>query len=177
MYRYFKLIDQPLKLSYDDIKKYSKLSKYQQTEFFKEKSPSQLDELMLRFDPNKKQYNFITCVQNPKEKEFKCRIIESVRLIIRAREEIRTTLLEMMELRRTIIKSKIFSDTQIVRGLLSEMKNSHFDASPYEALNLRCKPGEIEIDLYSDKILGPFIKKYMKKADATSRFPFEIYLY
>ena len=72
--KYFKLIDEPLNLSYEDIKRYSKLTKYQQAEFHKENSPSQLDELLLRFKPNKRQFNFITKVQNPKEKEIKTKI-------------------------------------------------------------------------------------------------------
>ena len=113
-YKYFNLFDQPLNLSYESIKKFNKMTKYHQAAFLRERSVSPLYELLLKFNPNIKQFNFATQVQNPKEREFKYRITNAAKLLISARDEIRRTALEMMALRRVIVKNKIYSYEQVI---------------------------------------------------------------
>ena len=174
-YRYFKLIDSPVNLTFEDLKKYHKLTKYQQTEFNKEKSPSLLDELLLRFNPNKKQFNFITKVQNLKEREIKLRLQGALKLLFDAREEIRKSSLEMIALRKILIKSKIFSDAQLIKGLIKEIKFTYCDVSPYDILNIKKQTKELEIDLSDDPICGHFVRKHTRKSDRLIKVPFTIY--
>ena len=72
------------------------MTKYQQTEFYKERSISLIDEIALRLNPSKKQIDFLMQSQFSKEKQIKDRLVEGIKVLLDARDIIRKSILGMI---------------------------------------------------------------------------------
>ena len=72
------------------------MTKYQQTEFYKERSISLIDEIALRLNPSKKQIDFLMQSQFAKEKQIKDRLVEGIKVLLDARDIIRKSILGMI---------------------------------------------------------------------------------
>lgn len=79
-----KSIDIGFSKSYEEIKKFSKLTKFQIPEYIKEHNFTAFDIMCASFEPDKKQYNFIKKVLVVKETELKNMFNEAVAKIVEA---------------------------------------------------------------------------------------------
>lgn len=81
---FYEHIDTGFSKSFEEIKKFTKLTKYQMPEYIKEHNFKMFDVICASFDPNKRQYNFIKDVMFVKEAGFKAKFGEAFEKIIEA---------------------------------------------------------------------------------------------
>jgi len=70
---------------YDELKRLTKLSKYQKSELAKENRLTKIDEFLSKFDPNVKQYNFLVKYCREHYSQVRNKIIEAVNFINKGR--------------------------------------------------------------------------------------------
>lgn len=92
---YWKDVDTDYELDFDVITKLSKLSKYQEAEFFKEHKITEGMRLIAKMKPTKKQFKYFKDVQIPKDRYLKRRMDKIVETLINTRNELSSVLSDL----------------------------------------------------------------------------------
>ena len=142
--------------------------------FTKNRILSMTDEILLRLNPTKRQFDFMIQIQFVKERQIKQKLIEGIKTLLDAREKIRVSIWEFITLREYIIKSKIYTDSQFINGVIKEIVKSSNWNNPYEVLKIsKNKEHKLIIDLSSDEIAGSFFKRWLSSQERKVSLPYE----
>lgn len=167
-------IDIGFSKSFEEIKKFSKLTKYQMPEYIKTHNFKTFDIICASFDPDKKQYNFIKDVLVVKEYELKTKFEEAFGKIIEAQNILVKSISEMFSFRSFMIKSGIFSDKQLVNSLLN-FKFKPEQAKSNKMWGISIEEEKLQIDLTEDPFYGDLAKRYLSKTDQVVDFDLKLF--
>ena len=90
-FSYWKDLGRDYKTTFENIKKFEKMSKYQKQEYINEKEFNKVDEFIMSLSPNKRQFTFLKEVVLKKEYELKQDFMKGIELLIQAKNSISKT--------------------------------------------------------------------------------------
>ena len=152
--------------SYDVIKKYNKLTKYQVNEFVKENNLNDLDLLLASFNPNKRQFNFLKEVYFKKELLIKQEVQEGLKCLCKGKEIISKTVGDFYALRSFLIKSGVLDDQQMVNSILNYQKFPYTGQKAYTYLwDIEKETKILNHHLGKDPLYGKLAKRLLSKED------------
>ena len=162
-YYYWKFLDECYDPSYELVKKFQKLKKYEKEEFCVKNDFNELDQMVSAFEPSKKQFDFIVKVMLKKELAIKNIVKEAIKHLVRAKERIIKANNEMWALNYFMAYSEIVKDKQMVNSLFVNdfIKNDKSTIS--SIFDMKIEKIGIKVDLGKDPILGKLSKKILKK--------------
>lgn len=143
----FKLyhVDDPLP-DFEELKKLSKMSKYQLNDYVKEKRISLVDMFYSQFEASVKQYNFATNYNRLKLKEIRQQLEDSVKLINKARNMILDALHRIDSLNYLGAELQIFSPDVAAKAAKFFAENKlGFDYTPEKLWRYKKHEKELEI--------------------------------
>ncbi|CAI2376069.1 unnamed protein product [Moneuplotes crassus] len=172
---YWKNFDQGYSASYELIKKYGKRTKFEKPEFIKNNNLTELDLLIASFDPNKRQYDFLTTCMFPKERQIKSKFDDALSHLIKSKEMIAEANAELHAFRTLFIKSEIISDKQVFSSNLNFEYKGAADLKLKSIWDIEVIPKVININLEEDFLYGKYAKRLLEKRDRFLQYEYESY--
>ena len=104
---------------FDTLKKFKKLKKYQVKEFKEEHNFNLVDEFVMSFSPNKRQFDFLKEVMLKKEYELKSRYQEGIKKLIKAKDILGRTSVDLYAYITFMMRSQVIKTKQIIESKIT----------------------------------------------------------
>ena len=141
------------KMSFDEIKKLRNMSKYQVSEMLKEKRITRMDEFISKFEPNVKQYNFLSIYCKSQYEEVYNKILKATKLINEGRNIIIEALTQLDSINYLTGVLEIFTSEQMKEAAKFFVDNKlGFDFTPFQMWKYKKRVKDIKFE-YDPKLV------------------------
>jgi len=171
---YWKDLTPQYNTDFEIVKKYVKMTKYQKEEYTKDFCLNEVDKYVISLNPSKRQYEFLRNVLLKKEYELKLKFREGIELLLKAKNFLQSTNLELFELVNLIIKGEVFSDQQLIKSKMKSDFLKNIDTIN-EIWKINISSTELSMDMAKDSILGASATKLLKRKDQIQKTTFNFY--
>mmetsp|Transcript_8788 Transcript_8788/g.7774 ORF Transcript_8788/g.7774 Transcript_8788/m.7774 type:complete len:213 (-) Transcript_8788:79-717(-) len=171
-FNYWKHLDENYNPSYDLIKKFNKLKKFERTEFIEKHNFNELDQIVAAFEPGKKQFDFIIDSMLKKELQIKNIIKEAIKCLAQAKEKILDANVEIYAHQYFLLFSDILTDKQLTDVMLIGDAFKNDDIPLSSIFGIKKEKGRKSMDLTKDLIMGKYVKKRLTKEKRVFEFSY-----
>ena len=111
-FSYWKHLNSEYTTDFETFKKYKKLTKYQIEPLINEGTISEVDEFLMSFSPNKKQFEFLKTILK-QELDLKAKYKEGIQHWLKAKDIFENAQIESFSGVKLVIRSEFFSQQQL----------------------------------------------------------------
>lgn len=140
-------IDEPLTMSFEDVKKFSGMSKYRKSQYLAENKLAKHEEVMAALEVNKTQYKYITEFFVPNMRKTKKKYQQGLNMLFDAYKILSAAIYEQFGHLYFVGSSGLFKNDQIINGQANNPFNTVEVASPFKAWDITKVKEDMDYDL------------------------------
>ena len=147
------------KLSYDDLKKFSGMSKYRKAHFMSENDINKMEQLYAVMEINKTQYKYMYTYNHKSFSELNKEYQKGIDLLFQARDVLIQSVFNHYGILNFIMRSGVFKDSQLIKAQLYNPLDKQQDLEPFDVWNVKKHQKTLKFEYLTQEELKKFSKE------------------